>query len=280
MAGRDGRTRSTRSSCKSGSSISAVTRIVNSTGPRISLLTTSSGDSYTQTGFNVSLEAPSKSNPLGNPPYPGWTSSNGPNWVGYLTTKHNDSTLLTYNLAYGGATVDSALVEPWQPAVLSLSDQVKDLFLPNYANASFWEAESTIFGIWIGINDVGNSFWGGEEETGPLYEQIFEVYAGLVGDLYEAGARNFVFMNVPSIERSPLTVEQGEEAVELEAAALETFNSLIERLAGELASEKEGVSVWLYDTYKTFSEVLNDPAAYSATEGLKDTTTYCEEYQE
>jgi hypothetical protein len=36
---------------------------------------TCSGDSYTQTGFNVSLTQPSLSNPMGNPPFPGWTSS-------------------------------------------------------------------------------------------------------------------------------------------------------------------------------------------------------------
>ena len=155
-----------------------------------------------------------------------------------------------------------------------------DLFLPNYGNASLWEADSTIFGIWIGINDVGNSFWGGEEETGPLYEQIFDVYEGLVGDLFEAGARNFVFLNVPPIERSPLTLEQGDEAVELESSALERFNGLVEGLAGDVASEREGVNVWVYDTYKSFSEVLDDPTAYPATEGLKDVTTFCEEYQE
>lgn len=125
---------------------------------------------------------------------------------------------------------------------------------------------------------MGNSFWGGEEEIGPLYEEIFGVYGGLVGELYEAGARNFVFLNVPSIERSPLTVEQGEEAVGLESAALEMFNGLVQGLAEEVA-EREGASVWVYDTYKSFNEVLDDPAAYPATEGLLDTTTFCEEYQ-
>ena len=226
----------------------------------------------------MTLEQPSKSNPLGNPPYPGWTASNGPNWVGYLTTKHNDSLIQTYNLAYGGATVDSALVEPWQPTVLSLVDQVTDLFLPNYGSASFWKPRSTIFGIWIGINDVGNSFWSGAEATEELYAQIFEVYAGLVDDLYKSGARNFVFLNVPPIQRSPLTMGQGDEAVELETDALEKFNGLVQGLAGDVAAKK-GASVWVYDTYKSFSEVLDDPTSYPATEGLKDLTTFCEEYQ-
>ena len=82
----------------------------------------SSGDSYTTTGFNASGPQPSPSNPLGNPDYLGHTSSNGPNWIDYLTTKYNHTLLLTYNLAFGGATVDSALVEPYLPTVLSLKE--------------------------------------------------------------------------------------------------------------------------------------------------------------
>lgn len=37
------------------------------------------GDSYTTTGFKVRGEQPSDMNPLGNPEWPGETSSNGPN---------------------------------------------------------------------------------------------------------------------------------------------------------------------------------------------------------
>ena len=96
--------------------------------------------------------------------------------------------------------------------------------------------------------------------------------------MYGSGARNFVLLNAPPIQRSPLTVEQGEEAVGLETVALESWNGLLEELA-EKVSEEEGANVWLYDTYTSFSEVLDDPTTYPATEGLKDVTTFCEEYQ-
>jgi hypothetical protein len=45
-----------------------------------------SGDSYSSTGYDVTGKYPSESNPLGNPPYPGWTTSGGPNWVFALVT--------------------------------------------------------------------------------------------------------------------------------------------------------------------------------------------------
>ncbi|SPO07522.1 related to cellulose-binding GDSL lipase/acylhydrolase [Cephalotrichum gorgonifer] len=241
------------------------------------------GDSYTQTGFNVSLEQPNAANPLGNPAYPGWTSSNGPNWVGYLTTKYNaTANLRTYNLADGGATVDSDLVAPWKPTVRSLVDQVTDGFLPNYGDrsAARWSPETTVFGIWIGINDVGNSFWSGRESNEVLYAKIFDVYRGLVDDLYGAGARNFVFLNVPAIQRSPLTLGQGEQAIALEIEALEQFNGLVDQLAGDLKAEKKKeVNVWVHDTFKAFTEILDDPASHAQTAGYKNVTGYCEEYQ-
>jgi hypothetical protein len=43
--------------------------------------TNGSGDSYTTVGYDVHGEHPSESNPLGNPPYPGYTAAEGPNWV-------------------------------------------------------------------------------------------------------------------------------------------------------------------------------------------------------
>src|SRR3989337_2759760 len=71
------------------------------------------GDSYSQTGFDVTLSKPSAANPLGNPSYPGWTSSGGPNWIGYLVKDYNASSLYSYNFAYGGATVNASLVHPF-----------------------------------------------------------------------------------------------------------------------------------------------------------------------
>ena len=65
------------------------------------------GDSYTSTGFSLQGAGPSAANPMGNPDYPGFTSSNGPNWIDFLTTTYNATFVKTINLAVGGATVDT-----------------------------------------------------------------------------------------------------------------------------------------------------------------------------
>ncbi|RYP10323.1 hypothetical protein DL765_008133 [Monosporascus sp. GIB2] len=246
------------------------------------------GDSYTQTGFDYRSTNPSPSNPLGNPPYPGWTSSNGPNWVGFLTTKHNASLLRTYNLAYGGATVDSDLVAPYDPSVVSMKEQVRSRFLPGYAGGSpsapgapRWTGGDSVFAFWIGINDVGNSWWLAPAERDRLYARIFALYADLAAQLRRAGARNFVFVNVPPVDRSPMMIGQGPENAAAERAVIAGWNARVAGLAAALkkAPGPGEVNAWVYDANASFEAALDDPAAFEATAGLRNLTEYCDAYQ-
>jgi phospholipase/lecithinase/hemolysin len=154
------------------------------------------GDSYSQTGFDIKSTKPSTSNPLGNPPLPGWTASGGLNWVGFLASKYNTSTLLAYNFAYGGATTNATIVPPYASTVLSFVDQVAQFSSsiakkPSYAP---W-GDNALFGVWIGVNDVGNSWW--KEDYDQIVEQIMASYFGQLQILYDAGARNFMLLTVP-----------------------------------------------------------------------------------
>lgn len=156
-----------------------------------------SGDSYSQTGFNVNGAKPSEANPIGNPELPGWTAAGGFNWVGLAVTEFNADLLLSYNFAYGGATTDADLVTPYAPEVLSFADQV-DLFSDNLAaepQPEPWTAENSLFAIWIGVNDVGNVFW--DADAQGRVEGVVERYFELVSALYDGGARQFAFLTVP-----------------------------------------------------------------------------------
>ena len=310
---------------------------------------TNSGDSYTTTGFNATTgPQPSPSNPLGNPPYPGYTSSNGPNWVDYITTTFNHSLLLTYNLAYGGATVDSSLVAQYLPTVLDLKQQVEDEFLPIYGNkanaqslGADWNEGNSLFAIFIGINDVGNSY---TEKNQSLNGDIFQVYHTLVEEvyihvssfyssphpspytsllyltplihprialflppsslslpfppppppqslphshptnppsptqLYTSHARNFLFLNVPPVNRSPLTTSAGPSASALEASSITAFNAALRTLASTFSAAHADATVFLYDTNGLFTAVLDDPRHFPETAGYVNTTAYCVAY--
>lgn len=173
------------------------------------------------------------------------------------------------------------------PTVLSVKQQVQEEFIPGYTGTSSkapsapkWTGADSIFAFWIGINDVGNSYGAGPESSGPLYTKIFDVYSGLVDQLYNSGARNFVFINVPPVDRSPLTVGQGKQSVETEKEAIADWNKRVADTAASLKSNHtDEVNVWVYDSNKSFAEVLDKPSTYAQTAGLKNTTGYCNAYQ-
>ena len=127
------------------------------------LLIDRSGDSYTSTNFNVSGPQPHKANPLGNPNFPGPTSANGPNYIDFLTATYNKSFIETYNMGYGGAMIDQAIISsPFGPLVKSFRDQVDGEFQPIYTGTAdpnvIWTSSSSLFIIFFGINDALNGY--------------------------------------------------------------------------------------------------------------------------
>lgn len=243
-----------------------------------------SGDSYSTTGFNASTgPQPNASNPLGNPPYPGYTSSNGPNWVDYLTVQDNSSLILTYNLAYGGATVDSNLAQPYLPTVLSFEQQVQEEFLPLYTGpdaSAVWNPSASLFAFWFGINDVGNTYSQvTPDEYQSTYNAIFQQYDLQLQALQAAGAKSFLFLNVPPVQRSPLTQTQGLNASEAEFQAITIFNEGLIEIAEGVLERDITSKVFLFDAYDLFSAILDDPQAFPGTANLKNTSTYCPAYE-
>jgi phospholipase/lecithinase/hemolysin len=243
-----------------------------------------SGDSYTTTGFNVSFAQPNATNPLGNPissssPF-GYTAVNGPGWVEQLTVKYNQSLIQTYNLAYGGATVDSALVAPYEPQVLSFRQQVNQEFFPYYVevNNAQWTSKNSLFASFFGINDVGNSYY--QTNATAIIQAVFNVYAGLIDELYHSGARNFLFLNVPPFNLSPEILSQNNSwASSYSDAAIQDFNDRLAALAYNVQYKYADTTVFLYDTHRAFSQVLAYPYAYSQTSGYLNTTAFCTAYQ-
>jgi phospholipase/lecithinase/hemolysin len=238
------------------------------------------GDSYTQTGFDPKAAQPSPANPFGNPTYPGWTSSNGPNWVGFLTTTYNQSKILTYNLAYGGATVDSALVTPYASTVISMKDQVQTQYLPIYGShpaTAPWNSDSSLFAFFIGINDVGNSWW---LNNATLYDTIFSEYAGLLEQIYATGARNYLFLSVPPVNLSPLITNQADNgyATEYEGRVIADWNSRLANLTAQFKAKHTGVTTFIHDTNALFTKVIKDPKSFEQTKGYKNTTAFCKAY--
>lgn len=237
------------------------------------------GDSYTTTLFQVNGTQPNTNNPLGNPAFPGVTFSNGRNWIDFLTYNYNDSLIFSYNFAVAGATVDSFGM-PGRPR--PMDQQVRQFFLPTYAPNSInsiaaWSSANSLFTTFFGINDVNFSLSGQANMT-AVQGQIFVTYAQLIDELYQAGGRNFLFINVPAVHRSPLVMRQGNATVAMSRAAILDFNSRISDLAQNFTQRRPGTNVFLLDNFGLFNRVLDNPRIRPETSVYTNTTGFCPAY--
>lgn len=155
---------------------------MNSTFPQCKL-TNCSGDSWSDTGFNIGGVQPSPAQPLGNPPLGGNTINDG-KWPVYLTTKYNATFLETYNFAQSGATLNASII-PHGPDVAS---QLEKEFLPYYSarNASSWESDNALFAIFIGINDVNVMLQMLNTTTQAIIAEEFASYANVLEQVWRA----------------------------------------------------------------------------------------------
>ncbi|KAF8591196.1 carbohydrate esterase family 16 protein [Ramaria rubella] len=231
------------------------------------------GDSYTDTGFNPSgaLAGPSSSNPLGNPNFPGVTSSGGENWVGYLLETFNKTRTYSYNFAFSGATLDSSLAAPSSPSVVSVRNQIEQEFLPGLGQKPAtvpWTAADSLFAIFDGINDVLNIDGSGNQVTAQ--QPFFTLYTTLVNELYNAGARNFLFIGVPAIDLTPFVMQQGTANPGLARTSLEQWNENVQSVAAALKAAHPDVTTFYADMETLFRSIVANPESIgiSSVSGL------------
>ncbi|KAJ9213421.1 CAZyme family CE16 [Paecilomyces variotii] len=215
------------------------------------------GDSYTSTGFNPHGTYPSAENPMGNPSLGEGTSAGGINLVGYLTAVLNTSLILNYNLAISGACINNSVIRGVPGDLVS---QVKS-FAIHYASQSAWapwRSGNSIFAIWIGINDIGDSYITADvDSTLPV---LLECYFNLVKDLYEANARRFIFLNIPPTTRSPRI--KGENHTAVHAEFVQRYNQALKDKIHAFSQNHPDTSVLEHDTWTFMTEMLDNAPFY------------------
>ncbi|KAF7926663.1 uncharacterized protein EAE97_010172 [Botrytis byssoidea] len=223
------------------------------------------GDSYSQTGFDITSTQPSATNPFGNPAFPGYTSDNGINWIGHLVETYNSSLILSYNFAYGGAVVDANIVAPYENTVLTLVNQTAE-FVDHLSPAPTdapWTADNSLFAFWFGVNDIGNSYWLANKTN--AITAIFDSYFAQVQQVYDAGGRNFLFLNCPPIDKSPMMLAYGDSVTSSEATVISAYNTELSTRVSAFEIANSGSTTYVSDTQVPFNTALDAPATYGAT---------------
>lgn len=93
----------------------------------------------------------------------------------YMTTEFNRTYMQTYNFARSAGTINDTIT----PHGTDFSQEMEEGFLPAYG-ASGWEAASTLFGMFFGVNDINLLVDEWAEEVPALLDGIFRTYSILV----------------------------------------------------------------------------------------------------
>ncbi|KAG6812130.1 hypothetical protein H0H92_004244 [Tricholoma furcatifolium] len=192
---------------------------------------------------------------------------------------YNQTDIKVFDLGSGGATIDAALVPPYLPTVLSVVDQVsqfKQILAPKPAGAQ-WNSSNSLFAIWIGINDIGNSFgWSNVTSEPAFYTTLMNRLESQLEILYSEGARSFLFLTVPPVDRAPLWNEQGPSVVNKLHPLIANYNAQLNTLASQFkAKHKDIDQATVFDTQIIFNTLLDNADAL----GFVNSTGYCAAYE-
>lgn len=95
-------------------------------------------------------------------------------------------------------------------------------------------------------------------------------------DLYNAGARNFLFLTVPPTNRAPYYLEAGPQAAEQMATYVANYNAQLTRSVCDFRAKYTDLgSVTAFDTQPIFNTLLDEWQTF----GFVDVTGYCDAYE-
>ena len=235
------------------------------------------GDSWAEAPFNPRGLQPCLDNPFGNPVYP-LGRNNGPLWPDFLTLTYNASLVRTFNFARGGALVDKKVPNAAiGDESLSFRGQVDYIFRPIYGSKSTpalltWNPRSSLFAIQFGVNDLNDALKAYEHLAVDL---VIASFADTVTRLYETGARNFLFFNIPPFHR-PMRAAGFDTTMLTED--IEEYNKQLLFFKESFANSHADVTVFFFDTYSFFTRLLERTKHVPQTSRLLNVTNVCDTY--
>lgn len=201
------------------------------------------------------------------------TSSDGANWIEYLTGCFSGPPQRCqrqlWDFAFAGADIDDALLPRHHDFTVSLTNQVAQFL--TYARGVLPPADLVAW--WIGINDTGDTI--GRSDIGnfdAFWEQEMEAYFAAVQRMHDTGlARAHLFINVPPGERSPSSVGNTTRAA-IHASRIAGFNAALARRVAQFEKKnKKTARVLSFDAHAWFNRALD----HAAELGFTNTTGFC-----
>jgi len=183
----------------------------------------------------------------------------GKNWALKLVDIPDHKVWL-WDFAHKGAVVDLKLV-PRDEENTSFITQY-DSFIENLYDKNLvrgWSSKSTLFAIWFGINDIIYMNRSPDSSSNSTIDTIINTKFQKIEDLYKHGARHFLVIYVPTIEKSPLN--RG-NSLSFTNPDTTYYNTQVNNHAKEFAATHPDSNVLVYDAYMEFNYIMDNRNAF------------------
>jgi phospholipase/lecithinase/hemolysin len=211
------------------------------------------------------------------------TAEGGPNWVEFLTAcgvqdgfhDPRECGVQLWDFAYAGAnTIEEAGFTPLHHNhTVSFERQIEQFV--SYGNPALelihLNKKNALVAVWIGINDINDlvSTQSKNATFAPLYEKIQNRVFKNVEKIYNLGYKDFLFMNLPPLDRGPGTPK-------VNASLVSSFNKIHAAYADIFQAKHKDAKVLQFDVNSVLNSVLNRYQDY----GFKNVTDYCPAYNQ
>ncbi|KAI0196359.1 carbohydrate esterase family 16 protein [Astrocystis sublimbata] len=172
------------------------------------------GDSYSDNGLLIYLLGHGGAPPLGEHA-PIYNATGGYTWTHYTSEKLGAT---TYNYAVGGAVCSNDVTYRYLDLINAPFPSVLDYEIPafeadieyarTHPNSTYLRnrtSRNTVYTLWIGTNDLGNSgFLLGKQNAGRTIADYMDCVWATFDAVYRNGGRRFALFTQAPLEKSPL----------------------------------------------------------------------------
>jgi phospholipase/lecithinase/hemolysin len=135
------------------------------------------------------------------------------------------------------------------------------------------DPSKTLVAFWIGINDINDSAQYPVDFPG-FYDKLISSLFESVQSVYNAGYRNFLFMNLPPLDRTPGNILKASPLPN--ATMINLWDDCLTSHIREFDKRNLNANAFGFDVNGFLNKVLDFPGRY----GIRDTTGYCKSYDQ
>ncbi|KAI1360673.1 hypothetical protein F5Y08DRAFT_43777 [Xylaria arbuscula] len=207
------------------------------------------------------------------------TAEGGPNWVEYLTgcglvpgeTSPEDCHVQLWDFAFAGADVSLGYLAQHHDFTVPVVNQTQQyLTWAEPVVGKKMDKAKALVAFWIGINDINDSSNFNNVSFSAFYDMLIDtMFTESVHPMYMAGYKNFLFINLPPLDRTAANVVS--ETPLPNKTMIGWWDDSLIKHSNTFAAKNKDAKAMVYDANRFLNRVLDNPAEF----GILNTTSYC-----